>query len=727
MLERELLNRIAENEECYIPSTKKHARFTEIKEENGRKWAYGIDEDGKKVRVDIRHIRLNSNLHANEPTAFEEDEREKLEEKESRIFEAARLLGQNKKYILQILRKDFSSAMYRTMMTKVTHNSKKKFKDGEVSLATVRLMHYANAALIAGRICEGLFPNDDDLKKGVEIATIAHDIRQTPFGHDGETACNRASEGYGGGPFPHGSEGARALKHRYYSKLRNALIKGNLIEEEANRRLLKKENASNRTEIESYEKKLKQYIDQINESLEIGLETDLMKKINERERQLSPIIDDAINILITAAGNHNGERAREHIKPDYSISTEEFWDNIKKSYTDSEYSLVPCSIIDAIAKICDQISSIPFDMIDGVRSGIEDSISEKWALPVSKILHISLTEARERLRGDNRQLNNLALEIQDSLVENVIKCSNPRELNMDLAEWLYGLNGKTGLRSPNMEEHIHFTTLQNEQYILDNLVSDLTDVLVQQIVDENGILNPRLNSIFRLDKENTNRSIIEESLRASYTGNEYLRDWYSYCTQVTSEEYKFHKDIIKGQELEFFRDKIKEALRSKNEGNYDYFRKYSDHNSTEYAIGLAFEHDDFQVINPDKNGQYSDQQIKEIIENINLFYKVHPEYGIQYLQVTANKKRYSPQGTLSMERKVTRDQQIAARIAITYIMTLNDYELLELAKNLDIITQEQLNLFYSPYTEVSEKRKGGNPVVTRAAEQTAKDYTETTK
>ena len=83
----------------------------------------------------------------------------------------------------------------------------------------------------------------------------------------------------------------------------------------------------------------------------------------------------------------------------------------------------PCSIADAIVKISDQISSIPFDIIDAKKAGIEDEICEDWAEPIAKILNIDIESAKEKLKGDNKELSQMAIEIQRRIIDSVIKSS----------------------------------------------------------------------------------------------------------------------------------------------------------------------------------------------------------------------------------------------------------------------------------------------------------------
>lgn len=750
---KEIRNAMAHNEKVYVPAMKKFIIINEIKEENGRKWAYATDKDGKDIRVDIRHIQASDKVESlNEPTPFPKDKEEQLEKREKIVLDAIRLLGRNKKYVLQVFKPELENAIFKTMMVKVSHSSKKKFKNLEISKATVRAMHYANTALTAGKIEEGIQPNDKELKEGIEVAAIGHDWGQTPFGHDGEAALNKALKSYNGGDNPHSSEGAKDIIFRYYNQLKDAILKGEIIENEARKRIKVEPNKDNL----SNAKRLKEKIKEINENLEIGLEPDLQKLIKNREKDLGSLVDESIKILAMAAGNHNGERGRENIKPDYSITFDEFMDNIKKSYiyfdksrSDDEYEceyeyedmkplFQSCTIADAIAKLSDQISSIPFDMIDGVRSGIEDKIPESWIIPLSQLLHIPQEEAIKKLSGDEKQLKTLALEIQDHIIKDVVRNSNQRELNMSIetAESLYGLNGKTGLREPNMEEHIHFTTLPDEQFFLDNFVSDLIDKLVQTIVDKDGIFDPEMNAIFRIERDNPNRKFMENKLKSSFRGNEYLKDFFNYCAETSSEEYYFNKSIVKAKELNFYRRKFEKAFKAKkkheNSNDYQYLTTIGNKQSVEYAIGLAFEDEDFQIIQPDENGKYSEEKTRRMIENLNAFYKSHPEYNINSsnLKVSATKVKKSIEDgeevVSKRRRTLTRDQQIAARFAVSYVRTLNDYELLDLANNLKIITDEEKALAFRPYAEYSEKRKGGKGVVTDSASRTAIDYKETT-
>lgn len=708
---REIKNNMENNEIFYVPKLKETITINRIEKKNGRTWGIGVTSKGKDIRVDIRDIKLkNAEVKTNSPTEFPKEIREECETRENRTFEALRLLGKNSEYIKKILKPEMENAMKKTMMVKYSHS-----KD-----ATVRTAHYANTALIALKIARGLFPGDEDLAKGIALCALCHDYGQDPFGHDGEEAARKALENFNAGYLSHNTQGAELLLFREYPKLMNAINEEAIIEAEAKSRLGKKNFLKNE-EINI----LKMKKAEIKQNIELGLEPELTKAIENETKENGDLVDEAILLLIMSAGNHNGERGTAQITPDYSLTFDDFMDKIIKTgiCKQANNELVPHTIADSIAKLADQISSIPFDMIDGVRAGIEDEIPSDWVLPVSQILKISDAEARERLKGGTKELVNLALEIQDKLIESVVRCSNSRKIDMDLDEWLYGLNNKIGLRTPNLKEHIIYTSTEEEGIILDNLFSDLTERLSSVLLNEKGLFHPKLNSIFRFKANNPYRASMEANLKADYIGDEKLRKFYDYCVETSSEQYNFDKKIVKKKETEYFRNIIVKELKKDD----TYVLPRSSRGTMEYAIKVAMM-SGIEKVEPDEKGYYSDEKIKIMIENINAFLMSNPIDGIEHLNVTAPKKTYETGNRKYItERKITDDQSIAARMAVGYLCQLNDTDLLDLGKELSCITQEQYNLFFKPYTEHSAKRKGGEGHYTSSAIGTAQDYSDAEK
>lgn len=710
----EIKNSINYKEKVYIPKLKKEVIINGIEQRDGKNWAICTTPEGKQLKVNIRFIEKLvsnvkkdtptpvSNVKKDTPTPVPEGKRTELEDREKRCFEALQLLGRKSRFIKKIvLRPEMESAMKKTMMIKYSHSKN----------ATVRTSHYANTALIAYKIAKGIFPEDEELAMGVALCALGHDYRQYPFGHGGEEAGQKALDNYNAGDMCHNDLGATTMLYRLYPQFEYAINEEEIIENTA-KEILNEKNLSK----EEYARELKNEVKRLKQKVDLGLESELLSKINAEKEKNKELTDEAIKLLIISAGNHNGERGTARIKPDYSKTFDNFMETINEVAINKKSmdKLVPHTIADSIVKLSDQISSIPFDMIDGVRAGLEEEVPSIWTKPVSQILQISEEETKKRLKGNNKELVNLALELQDKLISSVIQNSNSKEINMgDLDIWLYGLNDEIGLRTPNLTEHIIYTFTKEEEVMLDNLFIDLTEKLSNAILDERGVFYPELNSIFRLEANNPKRPSMESDLKDKFIGDENLKDFYNYCVETTAEEYNFNKKIIKKKETEYFRKIIEQELKKEQ---YEIPRNVQ-RGTMEFAIRTAINSGQVQKVTPNKNGQYSQESIKKMMDNINAYLGMNPIDGIEHLRVSTDKTRYGKDIKYTETREITDDQSIAARMAVSYLCGKNDMELLELGEKLELISEEELKIFCTPYNI-----KSGTGHYCSSAKRAKEDY-----
>ncbi len=635
-----------------------------------------------------------------------------LKDKEETIIEATRLIGRNSEYIRQALRDTMINSWGITMMVEPL----KSIKDEKGRpIATTRLIHYANTALLAMKIADGLYPNDKEFAKGVATVALLHDFGQGPFGHNGEAAFKFASKQNNGGARLHNIEGAMKLWYRYSKNIKYAINSGEIIEDEALKRGIKKE--------------------ELRERIDKGLEPILAKEINKEAEKNRELSEEAVKIIVMAAGNHNGERGKSNIKPNLDRTFEEFMKTAEKTYinVEEDKNMEPCNIIDAIVKIADQISSITLDIIDGKRSGIEDKIYEGWAEPISKILQITEDEAKEKLKGNNEELKKLTKELQDKFVDDIIKSSSKDEINMKMAHWLYGFTDEkgqvieNGLRTFNMTEHTAYVSNAKEEVVLNNTVLRLTDILAKSVLDEDGTFSPELNEVFRISGNNPTRKFKEKRLNDNYNGNEKLKGFYKYVTELSSEEYKMNKEIVKRMEVQYYRKEIEGALNKRN-NILDNTEIRSPRKSIGYLIEEYMLSPSYEAMVPDENGKYSDQEVKNMIDRINAFLRMNPIEGTKHLSLLVQRKKYQV-GIDGQAKKVSdddvimnTDQQIAARIAISYLNTLNDKKLIDLAYDLGILKEEEKELFLKQYIEHSGKRTGQGGYKTKCMKYAQEDY-----
>ena len=639
---------------------------------------------------------------------------EKIEELKQRRLQAVRLLGKYDRYIIKELLPDMRNHRGKTMMVSAIRSEKNKLG---IPIATHRLRHYYNTYFISMAIARGLFPNDEELIKGIGVVALYHDIGQTPFGHDGEDALINASKEWNGGARLHNIDGAIKILFRKKERIQEAIKRG-IVKEN-----IKKE----------AEKKGISY-SELRERYENNLETPLKLKIGRLILENNSLLDEAVWVIATSAGNHNGERGSAQIKPNFEITNGEFYERAmrtyfcqkREDYKEADRQMEACSIVDAIVKISDQISSIPFDIIDGKRAGIENEIFEGWAEPISQVLGISLEEAKQILKGNNNDLTNMVKELQNRLVESVIRCSSQDEIDMDLGDLMYGIiDRKTGqyilngLRTFNPGEHQSYTSTRKCEEIVNHTISRLVDTLTESILTEDGIFPPDLNELF---KSTTGRKQKMEMLREKFDKDEAYKGFYEYVMELSREEYKMHRKIVRYMEVDYFRDRIEKVLKVQ-EGLRDGTIGRSRGDVEMYAIEAYVLSPEYRAMEKDENGNYSDDEIGYMIRRINEYLNTNPIEDlegkeIKHLSIFSKKREYKRDSKtrklildpttgdpISYHPKINTDQQIAARIAISYIADLSDSQVVELASKLGILSKENRREIEMPYTELNPKAR----------------------
>ena len=223
------------------------------------------------------------------------------------------------------------------------------------------------------------------------------------------------------------------------------------------------------------------------------------------------------------------------------------------------------------------------------------------------------------------------------------------------------------------------------------------------------------------------RKAKEEALIADFKGDEQLKDFYEYVVNLSREEYQFNKEIVKKREVQYFRDIIQKTLKRRNNMLLN-LEPRSSRNSTPYLIEEYIISPNYEAMIPDSNGEYSDEEIRDMIERINVFLRSNPIEGRRHLSLLVQKHRYQI-GVENEAEKVSTgkvlintDQQIAARLALSYLNKLNDEQLLNLAYSMQILTEEELAEFKKPYSKFSGKRTGQSGHETASIKGTKECY-----
>lgn len=566
----------------------------------------------------------------------------------------AKFIGKYGEYIENEINEDIGRLNGTTMMV---HSERK------IGPVSTRGTHIYNAAGIGYSIAKGLF-NDDEIARGIGLATLMHDMGQPAFGHDGEDISSKASKRNQGGPRPHNATGAAEILYRLSPKIKRGIDKGievELVEEEAKSRQIS--------------------IGELVDRLQNNQEPELKERIEQKK--LEDKKEEAVRTLAMTAGRHNGERGTADIVPNYKITFDEFGNILERcfAYPGADKEMQSANMIDAIAKISDQISSIPYDMIDGKKGGLVDEIPESYSEPVANILGISKEEALERMRGNDREINELVLDIQEKLIGSLVKSSNKKMIKMDLAPWMYGKKdsrtAKTiiqGLRMPTYQEYLPYTSGKEEVAILQRAWYDTMVKLSDQIVGEDRIFDVTLNKVLKSERDSSERKELSEKVRSTFNMEEKYKDFLEYVLDTSKEEYLF----IKANLHEYGVSLLNEKLISARDKYMEDTGKYTGSASEEIEqkiLNYMYTSKD-GVPEPQDGKNYSEQEVKEIMKKIN------------------ETRKKQGKGPLLLQK----DDRIASQLALGYIeYKFSDKGFVDFCLDIGTMTEAEANIVRTPY------------------------------
>ena len=571
-------------------------------------------------------------------------------------LDIARFIGKYDKYIEKEIQDDIGRLYGTTMMV---HSERTL---GPVS---TRGTHIYNARYIGYSIAKGIF-KDEEVAAGIGLATLMHDMGQPAFGHDGEDISSKASKRNQGGPRPHNATGAAEILYRLSPKIKRGIDKGikeEQIAEEAKRREVS--------------------VEVIEEGLQKGEEPELKEKIEMVQKQLEDKKEEAVRTLAMVAGRHNGERGTANILPNYDITYEEFGKILERcfAYPGADKEMQSANMIDAIAKISDQISSIPYDMIDGKKGGLVLEIPASYAEPVSKILGISQEEALKRMHGSDEENNKLVLDIQEKLIESLVNSSSKKMIQMDLAPWMYGEKDrktaqtiKQGLRMPTYAEYLPYTSGKEEVEILQKAWYKTMAKLADQIIEEDKMFKRTLNAVFRMDNDDPRRKKLENYVRKSFKGSPEYQDFLEYILQTSPQEYLFIKANLHEYGISLLNEKIISA-RKKYSGETG---KFASSGSDEIEQGiLNYMYSSAEGISDPEDGtNYSEQEVVQILNRIN------------------EMRRSKGREPLLLQK----DERIASQLALGYIeYKFNDKGFIDYCVKIGTMSEQEAKVVRTPY------------------------------
>lgn len=361
---------------------------------------------------------------------------------------------------------------------------------------TNRKTHMENLEGIAVEIAKKL-----GLREGVtRIIARNHDIGHTFLGHSGEWWLSSIKEEKGMGYYTHNALGPAELiyRHRIYDEILERIKTFN---------------------------------------------PDIKEKELKRIRKSLWLIFDGIN-------THNGEKTESEFIPDRGKSEEDFVQELEGCFTKKDFdkTIMPTTMEGCLLRLCDKISYIPYDMVDGLREGIIDKIDGEY-IGVLTALGITIEEIENCNIRKNYEL--IARKLQIIFTKDVIENSTENAIKMSP-----GISfAMHELRNINNRRIVKYAVLQEDNDIytqaIKSLMNRFSSILLQG------------NNLEELQRASENidfaRRIIAEHEGTPFEG------FAKYAAGVTPEEYEFTERYLTEAE--------REAISQNSDNSYPDFKE----------------------------------------------------------------------------------------------------------------------------------------------------------
>ena len=378
--------------------------------------------------------------------------------------------------IYETITKYNTNAVNKTMMVK---GPRRKFDE-----TTQRESHQENVEYIASQIAEKLGLN-------VEIVGIMarnHDVGHTFLGHSGEWWISNVKKDLGLGFYCHNALGPRDLIYnkRIYEEILNTIREKN---------------------------------------------PDIPKKELESIKNRLWLIMEGIN-------SHNGESSKYEYKANAAKTQSDFLEEMIMCHVQEGYdrNIIPATPEAALMRLCDKISYIPYDMIDGLREGFINELTDEYK---KLLMEFGISQEMIDKCEETKDYVPIAREIQEILIKDVIETSrngnkvhktkngtilvNPN-IVIRMSEEKANLMHR--LRDLNNKEIVNYVVLQEDADVYIPAVRNLMEIFKEYI----------LNRINSEDKSSNSQQVNSEQ---KYSG---LANFYE---SFTEDENQFVKKMLK--------------------------------------------------------------------------------------------------------------------------------------------------------------------------------------
>lgn len=481
---------------------------------------------------------------------------------------------------------------------------------------TNRKTHQENLANIAIRIAKGINRKEKQNRQVglnceiIEMMARNHDIGHTFLGHSGEWWLSNIKEDYGIGYYCHNALGPREL------------IYTNQIYDEI--------------------------VDTINQSHpQIGEKT--LKRIQK-----------SLWLIMEGINSHNGERSESEYRADTSKTEADFerenlYCHTKKGF---DRTVVPATPEAALMRLCDKISYIPYDMVDGLREGFITELNEEYKV-VLRELGITDEEIEECKISNHYE--KIARKLQTIFINDVIENSTGSVIKM---------SDKTSrllheLRNINNRQIVDFVVLKEDNETYPPALRKFMNIFGEIVINE-GILSQLKNGEISLETK--------KELLAKYKGTPY-EGFVQYTCNTNPSDFAYTTQIVE--------EATRQSIVDEQERAREIIQKHEP-----MIISQDFQMRDKRIQSYVK--YYQDKDVSQYTEE-----DKQRDVETMMKNIGDSKKR--------SDLHFSMDQRIALEMGAKYLATLNDIEFMQLLRDTGTVNDVQYASLTRKYKDIDLK------------------------
>lgn len=486
---------------------------------------------------------------------------------------------------------------------------------------TTRKTHSENLALIARLIAEGINKKNGSLIFNYGILNIMakyHDIGHTFYGHSGEWWLSDIKEDYGIGYYVHNALGPRELI----------------------------------------------YTDEIYDKI--------IETIQQRHPEISTktlnIIRKHLWIIMEGINSHNGERSEREYKPDLNKTEKDFqrenlFCHTKKGF---DRTIIPGTPEAALMRICDKISYIPYDMVDGIREGFIPSLNEEYRVVLRQL---GITDEEIDNCAINNNYDELARKLQMIFINDVIDNSDGSTIRMSkkISELL------NELRNINNRQIVNFAVLKEDNEIYPKALKTLMNEFKDIILDEHILESLEAGEIPVERKK---------EILTKYKDSPYISG-INYILNTNQKDFKYTKQIVKGATIQSIWDEQKIAR---------------DYVSGEKPLKECYKLSNNDFKNKSQRIDYYIRYYRRMAQDSNIDLEHYSRENKLNDLNTVFDNINNPTKSSPLYYKMS--ERIALEIGAKYLSTLNDIEFMDLLRASGLVNDEQYQSLTRKYRNI---------------------------